>query len=106
MAAENHTFNEKLPTFSEARPFLSPQISNLIQDDNHLYEDGTAFKGYKRCNPDDASEVLKTGGRSLNFLFQVNKKNKPVKSVNKQSNAMLRPFSGNICLRQSKTGLP
>ena len=70
MASENPNYNEKIPSFDTPVPFLSPQIQNLIKDDNFLYEDGTSYVGYKRCNPDDASEVLKGGGKSLNFVFQ------------------------------------
>ena len=71
MSADTNRTTDRIPNFDEPKSFLSPEISNLIEDGNHLYEDGTLFKGYKRCNPDDASEVLKSAGRSLNFLFQV-----------------------------------
>ena len=71
MAAEDPPFTERIPTFSAPTTFLTPQISNLIHDSNHLKEDGISYIGFKRCNPDDSSEVLKSGGRSLNFLFQV-----------------------------------
>ena len=71
MASEAPPFSDKIPTFTEPRSFLTPQISNLISDNNHLFEDGISFVGYRRCNADDSSEVLKSGGRSLNFLFQV-----------------------------------
>ena len=71
MASESHPFPQKLPTFQERTNFLAPQISNLIQDPNFLCEDGIAYLGYRRCNPIDAQEVFKSGGRSLNFLFQV-----------------------------------
>ena len=73
MSGDNNRTTDRIPNFDEPKSFLSPEISNLIEDGNHLYEDGTLFKGYKRCNPDDASEVLKSAGRSLNFLFQVSK---------------------------------
>ena len=71
MASEAPPFSDKIPTFTEPKSFLTPQISNLISDSNHLSEDGISFVGFRRCNPDDSSEVLKSGGRSLNFLFQV-----------------------------------
>ena len=71
MATEDPPFTDKIPNFAEPTTFLTPQISNLIHDTNHLREDGIAFVGFRRCNPDDSSEVLKSGGRSLNFLFQV-----------------------------------
>ena len=69
--SENHAFSERIPQFQTPTSFLSPQISNLIKDSNHFCEDGIAFKGYRRANPIDGAEVFRSGGRSLNFLFQV-----------------------------------
>ena len=45
MAGENQASLEKLPHFSEPRTFISPQISSLLQDQNHLKEEGIAFQG-------------------------------------------------------------
>ena len=60
--------NEKIPSFEGPRDFLSPQISNLLHETAFL-EQGIAYKGYKRINPDDSSEMEKSG-RSINFQIK------------------------------------
>ena len=91
MATEDPPFTDKIPTFSAPTSFLTPQISNLISDPNHLKEDGISFTGYRRCNPDDSSEVLKSGGRSLNFLFQVGKQY--IRDLTQTSDPSNRPLN-------------
>ena len=64
--AEN-TFSDRIPDFEKPHEFLSPQLANLIQDDQYVKEDGIAYKAYKRINPIDISELAQ-GGKSINFL--------------------------------------
>ena len=80
---------------------VRPCTTSTSNSGSHLPPDVLLVAGYRRANPIDATEVFKSGGRSLNFLFQVCTCTRMPKSVPKSFVLRIHSTSfplGTVCL--------